>query len=388
MGGKNSTQRQGGGPPRQGGAGGGGGRGTTPHRQAPNNMPSHLAGQYDNNNSRQRAAQANNAAAQQNAGQQQQQQQQQNASPPPQQQQQQQQNRNGSPAGNANNSANNGGNERGGVQEGQMVKMLATVEASTVSYVPESQVLTFFVTSQCDAVTYEIHTGVKEFVQGGNVYYMPNKPKLEPTKTEIRGPQENRKITMKLDVHSLEEKEKVFNKHYPKQMPCVVIIRYKTTELRKKEDGRDTNNMSNTYAEEETTVEHTEHTSVDLAERPKRRVISQIVTAGGNAYAVENLYGADNEGATAAGGNGGGAVMIGSTIEEDEDGLCVICLTNPKDTAVMPCRHMCMCKDCGEQLLKHKPVCPVCRAPISTLLHMPSLSNNNNAGAAAATAKA
>lgn len=76
-------------------------------------------------------------------------------------------------------------------------------------------------------------------------------------------------------------------------------------------------------------------------------------------------------------------VMIGSTIvphegEEDEDGLCVICITNPKDTAVMPCRHMCMCKDCGEELLKHKPVCPVCRAPISTLLHMPSLSNNNN----------
>ncbi|KPI89942.1 hypothetical protein ABL78_0910 [Leptomonas seymouri] len=358
MGQKNSAQRM------QGQQRTSGGRSTTPGgRQAPSNMPSHLAGQYDSNNSRQR----NSLTAPQNQSPNPQRQQQPNAQ---QQQQQQQANRN-TPG--ANSASSGGGNDRGGVQEGQMVKMLATVEASTVSYVPETQVLTFYVTSTCESLTYEIHTGVKEFVQGGIVYYMPNKPKLEPTKTEIRGPQENRKITMKLDVNSLEEKEKVFNKHYPKQMPCVIVIRYKATELRKMNDGQDSSN-TNHHAEEEAKVEHTEHTAVDLAEKPKRRVISQIVTAGGNAYAVENLYGADNEGASPVSGNGGGAVMIGSTIEDEEDGLCVICLTNAKDTAVMPCRHMCMCKDCGEQLLKHKPVCPVCRAPISTLLHMPSLS--------------
>ncbi|GET87827.1 hypothetical protein, conserved [Leishmania tarentolae] len=352
MGGKNSTQRQ--------GAqlrNGNGGRSAAPGRQAPGNMPPHLADQYDNNSSRQRnppASNPNNTASPE-----------QNASRQP-------QNRSSNPMGNPN--ANNN-NERGGVQEGQMVKMLATIEASTVSYVPATQILTFYITSICDSLTYEIHTGVKELVQNGTVCYRPNRPKLEPIKTEIRGPQENRKVALKLDISSLEEKEKTFNKHYPKQMPCVIVLRYKTTDIRKRDDGRDSNNQT----EEEVQVEHTEHTSVDLAEKPKRRVISQIVTAGGNAYTVENLYGVDNDGATPAGGNGGGAVMIGSTIEDDEDGLCVICLTNPKDTAVMPCRHMCMCKDCGEQLLKHKPVCPVCRAPISTLLHMPSLSNDDAA---------
>ncbi|AYU78044.1 hypothetical protein, conserved [Leishmania donovani] len=365
MGGKNSTQRQG--AQLRNGNGGGS---TAPGRQAPSNMPPHLADQYDNNSTRQRnqpPSNANNTTPpQQNAPQ-----------PPPQQQQPQpqQQNRSGNPMGN--NAANNS-NERGGVQEGQMVKMLATIEASTVSYMPATQVLTFYITSICESLTYEIHTGVKEFVHNGTVCYRPNRPKLEPVKTEIRGPQENRKITLKLDINSLEEKEKSFNKHYPKQMPCVIVLRYKTTEICKRDDGRDNNNQT----EEEMRVEHTEHTSVDLAEKPKRRVISQIVTAGGNAYTVENLYGVDNDGTAPASGNGGGAVMIGSTIEDEEDGLCVICLTNPKDTAVMPCRHMCMCKDCGEQLLKHKPVCPVCRAPISTLLHMPSLSNK----AAASTA--
>ncbi|CAM38099.1 conserved hypothetical protein [Leishmania braziliensis MHOM/BR/75/M2904] len=328
-----------------------------PGQQAPSSMPPHLANQYDNNNTRQQSlssGSANNTAPHQ-----------QSMSPQP------QPNRNSNPTGN-NGTATNG-EDRGGVQEGQMVKMLATVEASTVSYVPATQVLTFYITSICDSLTYEIHTGVKEFVQEGIVLYRPNKPKMEPVKTEIRGPQENRRITLKLDVNSLEEKEKAFNKHYPKQMPCVIVLRYKTTELQKRDGDRDNN------FEEEMQVEHTEHTCVDLAEKPKRRVISQTVTAGGSAYSVENLYGADNDGTTPATRSGGGAVMIGSTIEDDEDGLCVICLTNPKDTAVMPCRHMCMCKDCGEQLLKHKPVCPVCRAPISTLLHMPSLSNNTAA---------
>lgn len=250
-----------------------------------------------------------------------------------------------------------------------MVKMLATIEASTVSYNSSTNILTFFITCTCPSLTYEIHTGVKMFVQAGSVFYMPNKPKMEPSRTLVEGAQDGRKVTVRLDVSNLEEKERVYNRHYQKQMPCVVILRYRTNELRKTD-----------YSEaEEVVVEHTEHTAVDLAEKSKRRVISQIVTAGDNAYVVENLYGADNE--TLGGGDGVNEVMVGSTIvphegEEDEEGLCVICITNPKDTAVMPCRHMCMCKNCSEELLKHKPVCPVCRAPISTLLHMPTINNS------------
>ncbi|CCW69607.1 unnamed protein product [Phytomonas sp. Hart1] len=268
-----------------------------------------------------------------------------------------------------------------------MVKMLATIEASTVCYNSSIQLLTFYITTVAPKLTYEIHTGVKEFVKGGDVFYMPNKPKMEPTRILIEGSQENRKIAVKLDISKLEEKEKVFNKHYPKQMPCVIVLRYRTTELRKKEradnnteiDGDNNNDKSDTVDVGEVVVEYTEHTAVDLAERPKRRVISQIVTTGGSAYVVENLYGAGHENTTGEGTE----LMVGSTIvphegEEEEEGLCVICLMNPKDTAVMPCRHMCMCKDCGEQLLKHKPVCPVCRAPISTLLHMPSFTNGNS----------
>lgn len=40
---------------------------------------------------------------------------------------------------------------------------------------------------------------------------------------------------------------------------------------------------------------------------------------------------------------------------------CVICLSEPRDTTVLPCRHMCMCGDCAQQLSVTTKKCPVCR---------------------------
>jgi hypothetical protein len=40
---------------------------------------------------------------------------------------------------------------------------------------------------------------------------------------------------------------------------------------------------------------------------------------------------------------------------------CVICLTEPRDTTVLPCRHMCLCAACAQQLRFNTNKCPVCR---------------------------
>lgn len=249
------------------------------------------------------------------------------------------------------------------IQEGQMINMLATIEPSTLTYDAETNVLKFFVTATCSSLTYEIHTGIKEVVKDGIVTYMPNKPKVEPTQIPLAGPLENHSVTLKLDVSRLDDREKKFDKHYARQMPCVIVLRYHTTEVKENEESGE---------KEDVTVEHAEHTAVDLHPKPNRRVISQIVTTGNSSYVVENLYGADGDnevtvGSTLAENTGGGS----GGPENEEDLLCVICLTNMKDTSVMPCRHMCLCKECGEQLLQSRPLCPVCRAPIVTLLHKP-----------------
>ena len=42
---------------------------------------------------------------------------------------------------------------------------------------------------------------------------------------------------------------------------------------------------------------------------------------------------------------------------------CVICLSEPRDTTVLPCRHMCLCSGCAQQLVSTATrKCPVCRA--------------------------
>lgn len=41
---------------------------------------------------------------------------------------------------------------------------------------------------------------------------------------------------------------------------------------------------------------------------------------------------------------------------------CVICLSDVKDTIVLPCRHFCICSECGDILRRRAPQrCPICR---------------------------
>lgn len=54
--------------------------------------------------------------------------------------------------------------------------------------------------------------------------------------------------------------------------------------------------------------------------------------------------------------------------DKDAGKECVICMTEPKDTAVLPCRHMCMCSECAKELRLQTNKCPICRQPIEELL--------------------
>mmetsp|Transcript_72096 Transcript_72096/g.127062 ORF Transcript_72096/g.127062 Transcript_72096/m.127062 type:complete len:191 (-) Transcript_72096:1696-2268(-) len=40
---------------------------------------------------------------------------------------------------------------------------------------------------------------------------------------------------------------------------------------------------------------------------------------------------------------------------------CAICLTNAKDTVLLPCRHFCLCWECSHELQRR---CPICRRQV------------------------
>jgi hypothetical protein len=234
--------------------------------------------------------------------------------------------------------------------------MLATVEPTSIHYEPECQLLTFRLTTEVPTFTwYEVHTAVRETIVDSKVIYTPNRPKPAPTRVRIDGEQDDAELATQLNMEGVSEQEMKYTKAYPKQRPCVLVVGYTD------EEGQ----------------ESIEHTSIDLNPSARRAVIGQIVEVGGACYEAENVFGGEHEvlvgvvNSDAEGGDGGSSPATGVTADiDDEDNLCVICLTNEKDTAVIPCRHLCLCKDCASTLMQHTPKCPVCRGPIAQLLHM------------------
>ncbi|XP_015752852.1 PREDICTED: E3 ubiquitin-protein ligase MGRN1-like [Acropora digitifera] len=47
----------------------------------------------------------------------------------------------------------------------------------------------------------------------------------------------------------------------------------------------------------------------------------------------------------------------------EETGLeCVICMSDMRDTLILPCRHLCLCRECAESLRYQANNCPICRS--------------------------
>ncbi|XP_057956797.1 probable E3 ubiquitin-protein ligase LUL4 [Malania oleifera] len=87
------------------------------------------------------------------------------------------------------------------------------------------------------------------------------------------------------------------------------------------------------------------------------RVIRQILWVDGVRYELREIFGIGNS--AAEGFN-----------DSDTGKDCVICMTEPKDTAVLPCRHMCMCGECAKALRLQSNNCPICRQPIEELIEI------------------
>jgi Zinc finger, C3HC4 type (RING finger) len=52
---------------------------------------------------------------------------------------------------------------------------------------------------------------------------------------------------------------------------------------------------------------------------------------------------------------------------------CVVCLTEPRSVAVIPCRHLCLCKACSQFIQKspaYQQRCPICRTMASKLIQI------------------
>jgi len=55
-------------------------------------------------------------------------------------------------------------------------------------------------------------------------------------------------------------------------------------------------------------------------------------------------------------------------VEASSAGDCVICMTEPRNVVVLPCKHMCLCIACADIYRIKSNKCPICRAPLRSLI--------------------
>lgn len=48
---------------------------------------------------------------------------------------------------------------------------------------------------------------------------------------------------------------------------------------------------------------------------------------------------------------------------------CVICMSDERDTMLLPCRHLCLCSSCAQSLRYQASSCPICRCPFRAALN-------------------
>ncbi|CAI7761143.1 unnamed protein product [Closterium sp. NIES-53] len=99
------------------------------------------------------------------------------------------------------------------------------------------------------------------------------------------------------------------------------------------------------------------------------QVLKQVLWVGGCSYVLHEIFGIDGPASSpaplhaapgeAADPNGGGA-----NVE------CVVCLEDPRDTLVLPCRHLCLCLHCAKALRFQSNKCPICRSIVQSLLQI------------------
>ncbi|XP_054449166.1 E3 ubiquitin ligase RNF157 isoform X2 [Pteronotus mesoamericanus] len=83
----------------------------------------------------------------------------------------------------------------------------------------------------------------------------------------------------------------------------------------------------------------------------------------GVSYLLQEIYGIENKYNTQD-----------SKVAEDEvsdnSAECVVCLSDVRDTLILPCRHLCLCNACADTLRYQANNCPICRLPFRALLQI------------------
>ncbi|KAM0732000.1 E3 ubiquitin ligase RNF157 [Formica fusca] len=114
------------------------------------------------------------------------------------------------------------------------------------------------------------------------------------------------------------------------------------------------------------------HTTIAVVEKHSDgtyvlKALKQKIYVDGLCYLLQEIYGIENK-------NTENAKQQGSDEDTEDNGSeCVICMSDVRDTLILPCRHLCLCNSCADSLRYQANNCPICRAPFRALLQIKAL---------------
>ncbi|XP_066519887.1 probable E3 ubiquitin-protein ligase MGRN1 isoform X2 [Hoplias malabaricus] len=88
-------------------------------------------------------------------------------------------------------------------------------------------------------------------------------------------------------------------------------------------------------------------------------------------YLLQEIYGIENK--------NNQETKSAEDENNDNSSECVVCLSDLRDTLILPCRHLCLCNACADTLRYQANNCPICRLPFRALLQIRAVKKKPSA---------
>uniref|UniRef100_A0A4W5RNJ3 E3 ubiquitin-protein ligase n=1 Tax=Hucho hucho TaxID=62062 RepID=A0A4W5RNJ3_9TELE len=94
----------------------------------------------------------------------------------------------------------------------------------------------------------------------------------------------------------------------------------------------------------------------------KRLMLMLMFCVDRVSYLLQEIYGIENK--------NNQETKPSEDENSDNSNECVVCLSDLRDTIILPCRHLCLCNSCADTLRYQANNCPICRLPFRALLQI------------------
>uniref|UniRef100_UPI00398E5DD0 E3 ubiquitin ligase RNF157-like n=1 Tax=Pristiophorus japonicus TaxID=55135 RepID=UPI00398E5DD0 len=99
--------------------------------------------------------------------------------------------------------------------------------------------------------------------------------------------------------------------------------------------------------------------------------LKQKQVVDGVSYLLQEIYGIENK-------YNSQESKVADDELSDNSAECVVCLSDVRDTLILPCRHLCLCNACADTLRYQANNCPICRLPFRALLQIRAMRKKLN----------